>query len=378
MKTQSILTLAILSGCIVTACGDRNLRSKLKEEWNSANDPLRFLPMNFERSFETLPTSASLKKMPWSDTYWPTTAAGLAQRWNDTSITDNEENFKYKPYSYERLTTLSQAEMAKLSPAEKFDIFTGNYNYPLFSYEQNRTKPDAESWEGLCHGWASAAINFEEPKSVVVQNAHGLQIPFGAADVKGLLDLYSGNFNGGRYNFVGERCDIDLAKTPGASENPECRDTNAGTFHLVLTNNLGIQKRGFVADVSRDLQVWNQPIYAYSTQVVSEQEGASPGAAPGTVRETTVKTIMSYISESGPEWNAGVLYDSEREYNYRLELNANGQIIGGAWLEESRPDFLWMQEKSNFYDFGNIRFSMLKLLYKQSAESAGITNPAEQ
>lgn len=372
---------AFLLVTLFVSCGQQSGRSQLKEEWNSANDPLRFLPTNFERVFAALPKNGNLDKKPWSDSYWPTKAGGLGQRWNDSSISD-DDNFKYKPYAFQSLRTMSQAELAKLSPAEKFDILTGSYDYPLLNYERGRTRPDAEGWEGLCHGWASAAMNFEEPKSVAVKNQHGIVIPFGAADVKALLDLYSGNFNSARYYFVADRCNIDISEHPEAANNPECRDVNAGTFHLVLTNKLGIQKDGFVADITRDLQVWNQPIHSFSTEIVSEKEGASPGAAPGTTREVTVKTQMGYIVESGTEWDAGASYNYAREYDYRLELNANDQIIGGTWLEEGRPDFIWMQETPVFYDMSYnrsvIRFSVLNDLYRLSAASEGIQNPAQQ
>lgn len=370
-----ILTFLVLP-IFFSACGRDISYSKLKEEWNRANNPLNFLPRGFEREFSKLPTSATLKQVPWSDSYWPTTSAGLAQRWNDTQIS-GEDNFKYNAYSFRKIKSMSEAQLAQLSPAEKFDILTDNYQYPLWSSERGRTSPDAQGWEGLCHGWASAALNFDEPKSVLVENTQGIKIPFGAADVKGLLDIYSGNYSNSRTYFVAERCDIDFSKDPTAENNPECRDTNAGTFHLVLTNKIGIEKKGFVADVVRDFQVWNHPVYSYETKVVKEHESASRGAAPGTVREVTIKTTMGYVAETGTEWNAGVVYDTYREYSYRLELDRDGKIIGGAWLEDSRPDFLWMQEPPKFYDVAGIRFTLLDWLYKESMKSPGIPNPVQ-
>lgn len=357
------------------SCGQHGSPTSLSEQWDTANDPLNFLPSNFERKFDALPVEAKLSKLPWSDTYWPSSSGGLAQRWNDQSITDDEE-FKYRPYNKAKLQQMTPAQLAKLSPAEKFDILNHAYSYPMLNAERSRTSPDSPGWEGLCHGWASASLTFSEPKSVVIQNEDGIDIPFGAADVKALLALYTGNYSSTRTYYVAERCDYDFAENPEAKKRPECRDANAGMFHLVLANKLGIQKKGFVADVNRDLQVWNQPIYAFSSEIIAERQGATRGAAPGTVKEVIMRTVMGYIAETSPEWEAGIINESEREYKYQLELNAEGKIIGGAWLEESRPDFLWSQEKPKFYDVGPFRFSSLALLLKRSIESDGISNPA--
>jgi hypothetical protein len=36
------------------------------------------------------------------------------------------------------------------------------------------------------------------------------------------------------------------------------------------------------------------------------------------------------------------------EYRYRLELDANEEIVGGSWISEARPDFVWTNPKSEF------------------------------
>ncbi len=373
---QSYFVLFLLFA-VSTGCGNRAQISKLREQWNPANDPLRMLPDNYERSFSELATDAQSSKNPWSDSYWPTSAGGLAHRWNDTDSSMNDA-FIYQPYSLNQLRLMSSADLSKLSPAEKFDILNAAYHYPLLNAERRRTNLDAPGWEGLCHGWASAALNFKEPKSLIVKNPDGIAIPFGAADVKALLALYVGNYGNARTYFVAERCEYNFAENPNAKRRPECRDANAGMFHLVLANKIGIDKKGFVADLNREQQVWNQPIVSFTSERLSERDGASRGAAPGTVREVTLKTVIGYAVETMPEWDAGIVNESKREYKYQLELNARGDVIGGAWLEETRPDFLWVQEKTAFYDFGSIKFSSLERLYRESTNSDGIANPVNQ
>lgn len=370
--TSLVLSLALAS------CGKRiEPSSSLKEAWNPQNDPLTFLPSDFERRLEALPLSAELEKKPWSDSYWPSYLGGAALRWN-TPFNRYEDSWRYRTLPYRRIRRMSIERLSRLSPAEKFDLLNSDYSYSLLRKERTRARPNAPQWEGLCHGWASAALLLEEPKAVLMTNAEGIEIPFGSADIKALIDLYVGDYSDSRTYFVAERCNIDLSRNPDAATDPACRDTNAGTFHLVLANQIGLKGEGFVADITRDLQVWNHPVYGFTTTVTGETEGASPGAAPGTVKEVTVETVMNFISEAGAHWDHGITNTPSRTYNYRLELNQEGQIIGGEWLNESRPDFLWKQETPEFKDVGRFRFSSLKGLYEKSINSTVIlTNPLE-
>jgi hypothetical protein len=35
-------------------------------------------------------------------------------------------------------------------------------------------------------------------------------------------------------------------------------------------------------------------------------------------------------------------------YQYWLDLNASGEIIGGEWYDGAQPDFMWIREASPF------------------------------
>ena len=35
--------------------------------------------------------------------------------------------------------------------------------------------------------------------------------------------------------------------------------------------------------------------------------------------------------------------ESKREFDYNLELNAEGEILGGEWISPEHPDFVWTQ-----------------------------------
>lgn len=345
-------------------CGQKNNGSNTSEAWNRQNDPLN-LNGEYNRVLTELPLEASIETPPWSDSYWPSSRGGLANRWKDWSSDPFTAALKTK----EEVAQLTEKELALLSPAEKYDIFIGSYDYPLTSHERRRTSPDAQGWEGLCHGWAAAAANFSEPKPVLVESAEGIKIPFGSADVKALLTFLQGEYSNERTRFLGARCNVDLDTNPDAATRAECRDTNAGAFHIVISNQLGLRKESFVADVTRDLQVWNQPVHGFKSTIVSYQD-PSPGAAAGTVKEAVIETTMTYTVEVGAMWDALIgtsgHSDSYESYNYRIELNANGVIIGGEWISDNRPDFLWIQKRARFSGF----FRKMQSIYDASMSAA--------
>jgi hypothetical protein len=364
LATAAALALAL------AACGSHaNDASSAKEEWDAQNQPLT-LSAGYVHSFSQLPVEGVLEKTPWTDDYWPSYQGGIAKRWKDSS----SDNFSYRTPSRGRLQRMSEADLARLSPAEKFDIFIGDYRYGTVAIERSRVSPDNQTWEGICHGWAPAAINFEEPKPVLLANQDGIKLPFGSSDVKALLSYYQGQINRTRAPILGGRCNIDLATNPARALDPACRDTNAGAFHIVLANQIGIRKQSFVADVTRDYMVWNQPVHAFTSRVLRTQE-PSPGAAPGTVEEKLIETVMTYTVEVDPQWDALVgtpgHSDNSATYLYRIELDGNGEIIGGEWESEERPDFLWTQPRPEFFG----RWSSLETIYRAAIAAQPYTDP---
>jgi hypothetical protein len=341
-----------------------------------------------------LPQAGKLSTEPWSGDYWPTYRGGIAYRW----FAEGGEKFR-KGYRLPDALHLDRDGLSFLSPAEKYDLLIGHTDFPFTHAERERTRvletiPGSRSynpgfkiplWEGLCHAWAVAALSFHEPHPVVgtVRRGpnQGLRIPFASADIKALLTYFLHD-QPAETKFLGERCDTNLnqlekdyrkgrlSKKDYLHQRQACLDTNAGAFHLVLTNQIGLLDEGFVFDVTKEAEVWNHPVYEYTTEVEEEVEGASPGAAPGTVREVLVKTLVWYTVELPSSWeksNEDSL--ATREYNYRLELNKQGAIIGGAWLDDEadRPDFLW---KSTVPAFKGV-FAPLGALYERSLADAG-------
>ena len=383
----------------LAACGDKPV-SRLHEAWDSANDPDHLNQIrpsgtsHYLTEYAALPLSAELPQRPWTDDYWPSYQGGLSFRWNAPQGVSNVERYGYPLPDSESLTA---ADLRGLSPAEKYDLYLNHKDFPLTRSERDRTaimrtvptssEYDASysipSWEGLCHAWAPATLAFKEPHPVTLTNADGLAIPFGSSDVKALLTYFLHMAPAPDVQVIGRRCDLDFDQLRRDYEigliskedfdyqvnTLDCRDTNAGAFHIALANQIGIFHEGFIADVTRDYQVWNQPIYGYESTLVSRSDQASPGAAKGTVKEVTLHTVMDYIEESDARWETSDVSrnPARKAYDYRLELDAEGRIIGGEWLSEDRPDFIWKQSIPTFEGY----FEDIGKIYRASLATDG-------
>jgi hypothetical protein len=344
---------------------------------------------NYVDSFDDLPLQGQLSVQPWSGDYWPTDHGGIAYRWHGPGTKDQRRG--YDLFSANKLLP---TEVRYLSPAEKFDLLLGRSHFNLTRKERRRTQilktikgsPFYEEgfeipyWEGLCHAWAVAALAFKEPKAIVATVERGpyagLKLPLASADIKALLTYFI-HETPAKTQFLGQRCEFDLddlerqyqeglmSRAEYRRQRKACLDTNAGAFHLVLTNQIGRMDEGFVMDVDKETEVWNHPVYSYKSVILDSYEGASPGAARGTVRELVLKTSVRYIQELDNSWHRESEHSVERKvYFYRVELNKYGQIIGGAWKSEQgdRPDFLY---KSEIPAFGGI-YKLLGSLYEQA------------
>lgn len=314
--------------------------------------------------------SATLPESPWSDDYWGLYAGSTAKRYADPGhvITENwQTNTDY-------VRTKQPANVDNLSPAEKYDLLVGDANKTLTKYNLDTGKPyfqtygKVETWMGICHGWAPAAFMVARPqKAITVTAADGVtKIKFYPSDIKALASELWATTNP-RVKFIGGRCNT---KTPavdsiGRIKDPACRDTNAGTWHLAVVNQIGKAQRSMVLDATFDYEVWNQPVYGYSYDyfnpktkktyktlsyakvAVSDfpEDKFKAYRAAGTTHivgiamnvQWVVETEPSHATPDSPSRDA----ISGARYLYTLELDAAGNIIGGEWLQNAHPDFLW-------------------------------------
>lgn len=320
------------------------------ESWKGFSSP-DIMASGFTNDMKSLPLEGSVQIGPraWSGHYWPSREGGINVRWN----TPEREGFKYKSPSKEQVRSMSLEQLATLSPSEKYDLYTGKYDYPMKELAATAARRSAPDWAGICHGWAPATLNHNEPTPKVLTNPDGIQIPFGSSDIKALLSYYYAFHHETETSHqIGLRC--FFGRWMGGAK--ACQeDLNAGAFHVVISNMLGLRKEGFMADVDRFKEVWNQPIVGFKSTILADNLKPSKNAADKAVKEMKVATDFFYVDEvDHVTWD--VVHGTKeqliakRSYTYRLEIDANGKIVGGEWESEDRPDFLWNKEKATSFE----------------------------
>lgn len=428
------------------------------------NDPKFFdINKTYNHKLKSLPLKAELSKdmTPWASSFWPHIYGGIAFRWNDyyqdapvvrklqaevgalkDEISDLKKELfsKSNPsdaetaaigkkiadaksqiqtllrlkgaehqkifFSVERPETLaqvrsmSQNQIDKLSPTEKYDIYMALKSGKDLSLRLTKevlgvTGPFKAYWEGICNGWSSAAIEYNEPQ-VQSYSKNGITLNFGSSDMKALLSYYHFAITKNkitakknRTNRIGERCGTEFPKEAWFMKNgkefyktveknhivvkpvpEECVDTDPGAFHIALANRIAVEKESFVAEVVRDKEVWNQPVFAYDSEIVSETTSNFVNATRKTAKQVRVKTRLNYANDGGrmfweqddpeeefyawweptngtPNYRAG-----HKDLEYILNLDKKGNIIGGYWLSYERPDFIWLKRSKGFIGTG--------------------------
>ncbi len=314
--------------------------------------------------------SSTLDESPWSDNYWPIYRGTLAYRYSDPKFPDSKdwkENTEY-------VKKHSCAPVQK-SPAEKYDELVGDHTKTLTKmmiqegkefYEENGK---VEPWMGICHGWAPASFAIPRPThaiTVLAANGEDL-ITFYPSDIKALASLLWANASPPT-RFIGGRCDIP---NPPEDENgrikaQDCFDTNPGTWHLAVVNQIGVNRRSFIMDSTYDYEVWNQPGLSYQytyfnprtkKKVKSFKEAIvlksefpddlfSSYRSPEATSFVGIAMQFVYIAETPPTTRSpdSPKYDRKVAVNYLydLELDEQGHIIGGEWYHQQHPDFLWV------------------------------------
>ena len=365
-------------------------------KWNRSNNPdffNRIGTKNMTKAFSELPLTARLldDRFGWSESFWPSRKGGIAFRWNHP----DPQPFKFRLHTKEELAAMTETELGQLSPAELYDISQGDYNYTLTKKVLRMYSPTDLWWEGICDGWATAANNYPEPAKTVVTNKDGIKVPFGSSDVKALISMHDTYNSKGLYVRVGDRCKVN-GKVPGESfdadthpnfpserdaQRPECEDVNAGAFHIILASMIGVNSQGFVAEVDRFNDIWNQPVVGYESTIVGEVALTPADQRNGVARKVQLKTVMTYTEELvlyNPKYEAeghlGFISKepvtgtpaqtfSSRNYEYVLELDNMGNIIGGEWISATRPDMLWMKSRDAKFMNGKVPLAGLNQIY---------------
>ena len=260
-------------------------------------------------------------------------------------------------------------------------------------------------WEGICHGWSTAAGNVPRPrKPVDFRLENGKRLRFYPDDIKGLVSYLwansliqdakwidnNGNAQGGGIIMQGLRCNV---KSPEKDEwgryydakpdhysqklEPRCVGVHPALWHLALTNIIGKQGRSFIVERKVEAAVDNHPMKGYKSEFFNPYTGDYGTLAnsvrplrladqfydfrnPDTKMIVGVRLTMSYMDWTRPQREK---YDSpsndkieDIEMLYDLELDADGNIVGGQWRttevgsasitgDRTQPDFFWVVTK---------------------------------
>jgi hypothetical protein len=293
------------------------------ESWDPQNDPSAFdLSHNYDYKLVDLPAQSTLKTLPWSETYWPSRRGSINIRWN----TPDQDGFNFTPTTLAQAKTMTPDQLKQLSPSEKYDLFMGHYDYPLWTEVKRYADPTADPYSGLCDGWSVAAVQYAEPNAVTLPNPDGILIPFGSSDVKALMTFAS------EFHFRRHTIQAGISGT----------GMNAGAMHVILANQIGLKQSGFVTERQPDNEDWNQPVYGYESQMLGSSVSNIPGA-----HGVLVHTVLHYtedldLSYFAPVTGTSNFHSNKIVMDYVLDLDANENIIGGTWSTGSdRPGYFW-------------------------------------
>ncbi|NQZ20080.1 MAG: hypothetical protein HRT44_12615 [Bdellovibrionales bacterium] len=439
------------NGTVEACMNDEDLAGK-----RPSNENIRwFFPndMSYTKDIRQMEVSAAIEEevQPWSDDYWAIQGGVLGHRYTDYEASgyswDESLNYVLSQEGHiSKILNMPEGDEKKnaidrLSPSEKYDLlistkddilnpswlqWTDAVEYSngmrLFGQVGGFLTPQqwaqgqpyfdrdgsVESWMGICHGWAAAAIQMPRPKNAItLMAADGkTEVTFYPAEIKSFGSYLWANSAPRNSRFIGGRCndkEVEYDDESGAVIDETCFDTNPADWHAIVSAYLGRHKQSFVMDMTFDYEVWNQPVLSYDVHfsnpmsdtwetsenvmdmVVPYDEAFKAQDAFKNIRNASNKTRyivnvgmeVKYLSENSPEARGtdGPQYDNivETYYSYDLELDANYNDIGGEWHSNEHPDFLWT------YDKGQKAYAALESQYSEESVLANIntTNSAQ-
>jgi hypothetical protein len=413
----------------------------LKQRLNFLHEGSSYVTNIYEMERRNL-NVANTTVQPWGGSYWPLYQGMVGNTYQSKDYNtfifsafrnlDWKKNVRdYKRRSqkvHPKIYELSESDLAKLAPSEKYDILLGDTSFDLtnkvWSYAEkwgNEKKwgfltsidlpdgyriPNANKlmalWEGICHGWAVAAGHTPRPeKTVWVTLPNGKKMPFYPNDIKALISLMWANSNvQSNVLFEGNRCNkknpdkdkhgryIDVEKDRYDTELlPRCADVHPGIFHVSMVNLLGIEGRSFVVDKDSAAAIANQPVSGYELYYFNPRNGdrgelkdaviarehysKDPYAVsrnPEATHIVGVEVKLKYVDWEFPKKAETNGPEDDKiksiEFTYDLELNSNGDVVGGQWrvtkkgrrgvfdTKTNQPDFFWVvpRDWKNYFE----------------------------
>ncbi|MBF0300195.1 MAG: PKD domain-containing protein [Oligoflexia bacterium] len=366
-------------------------RGIARSTWGEDDNPSLF-NTNLNFKIALLPLRGEASKIPWAGSYWPTYKDSINDRWAGSTTLSAVEKYE-QAFSKTGIKNLVSQEYGIDAQTDANTCYS-NSDCSSTNGEACAKKNGSTvgrcipTWFGVCHAWAPAAIMENEPlRAITVNNTE-----FKVNDLKALLTY--GYNTGLKTKFVSLRCNLDETQITydeyGNPTNPECKDTNAGTFHIVTTNYLGVMKESFVEDRTFDDEVWNQPVRAYEITLQEHVSATTANQLLGVTGSTYnfnlqaaslyhVKMRFHYIGESAQNIDGNLSatinsYTHYDDYEYILEIDSSGNIIGGEWVgnsKKSHPDFLWLPYEKSATIVSGINWNDIKYMGEKSTMNIG-------
>lgn len=300
-----------------------------------------------------------------------------------------------------------------------------SFSYRLFSMADylNNQFGKLTQWTGMCHGWAPASVAHPSPlRTVYLTSADGqYRIPFYPNDIKSLLTVAYANStrafavdhriqtssNPEDWNkstimpMIGNSCRnsrprvdrenggrVRITDSDFETNISNCEDVNAAFYHLAILNLMGRHDQALVVDIDHNDKVNNHPTAGYKLKYFNPANQNYYNSYRGAMAEVGsfndsraefrnprarfivgVEIEMTFVDYR--YFGKRIATDTDiqkykkRTFDYDLELDAEGNIIGGEWVNDLRetrvgprrsrrrvvetvghkPDFLWYAPK---------------------------------
>jgi hypothetical protein len=286
----------MFTSALVVALTVSSMGATIPEDVAARQDQVfqRYWGTDFVWKFDELPAKSEVPefRVPYSGYIYPDTAGG----------TQNAMR-KYDMAFNGRRMSASAFEQRDTSMTKPTTVRGGLFGLRMV------TRNTTPHWYGHCNGWTAAAIRHAEPKNSVRYNG----VVFSPADIKAMLaEIYI-------YN---ETADLIRSNEP----------VNAGVFHAIITNWVGRGAHPLGVEKDPGEEKWNYPIYSYTSSSAKRSD-----------REVDVKMQVTYANSSRGEYQQSPRYSKYMTFQYRLNLDANGEIVGGYFYRGSSAiDMLWV------------------------------------
>ena len=359
--------LATLTAVALISVAVGYTTSARADRWDWRNNPDRF-GGTMVTELVQLPMSGEAEIAPWPPAYVPEDAANATvpgsvldasdrydvafNGWSPDEPGDDEFQTAGPLYEYVSTGLGACASYAALDVDrngtidEQEDV--GDDEFYLYADDEQEDSGDDEHYFwGLCHSWVAASILESEPMFTVTENG----IEFSADELKSLLALEwayaSSHFVGGVCGLADETLQVD---EDGFIIQPECADTNPGAFHLLLANLIGIEERSFAVDLDMSDTVTILPLASFEVTSLEETDAETANELLGLEGAdypfNDSAASFAHVTTDITLIDPGAWSDTRTDqYEYLLELDLDGLVIGGRWLGVSRtehPDFSWL------------------------------------